>query len=71
MWRFDSEVLRVLLLGAAGTYSPSETGTPAFPFLPMKEMTRFLREYDRNNDNARAGISALGSATRSGPDFQP
>jgi Uma2 family endonuclease len=50
VWRFDGEALRVLLLGADGTYSPSDTSA-AFPFLPMQELVRFLRAYDRNNDS--------------------
>jgi hypothetical protein len=50
VWRFDGETLRVLLLRDDGTYAPSETSA-AFPFLPMPEIARFLRDYDMNNDS--------------------
>jgi Uma2 family endonuclease len=43
VWRFDGETLSVLLLGDDGTYAPSATSA-AFPFLPMDEVSRFVRE---------------------------
>lgn len=49
VWRFDGTALVVLLLRAEGTYAPSETSA-AFPFLPMAEVARFLREHDPRND---------------------
>jgi Uma2 family endonuclease len=49
VWRFDGESLTVLLLRPDGTYSPSDASA-AFPFLPMGEIARFLREYEPNND---------------------
>ncbi|MBV8556152.1 MAG: Uma2 family endonuclease [Planctomycetaceae bacterium] len=70
VWRFDGEALRVLLLGADGTYSPSESSA-AFPFLPMKEMTRFLREYDRNNDTRWGREFRTWVRNEIGPRFHP
>ena len=49
IWRFDGEVLTVLLLQPDGTYAPSETSR-SFPFLPMSEIVRFLEEYDPTNE---------------------
>jgi len=45
IWRFDGKTLTVLLLRADGTYAASETSA-SFPFLPMGEVVRFLREHD-------------------------
>jgi Uma2 family endonuclease len=49
IWKHDGEVLTVLLLQPDGTYAPSETSA-SFPFLPMGEIARFLREYEPIND---------------------
>jgi Uma2 family endonuclease len=49
IWRYDGEILSVLLLQADGTYALSETSR-AFPFLPMSEVVRFLEEYDSANE---------------------
>ncbi len=49
VWRFDGLSLKVLLLQPGGTYAESQASA-AFPFLPMEEMARFLREYDGTND---------------------
>lgn len=49
VWRFDGEVLEVLLLQSDGTYRPSETSA-ALPFLPMHEVARRLLSYDRSDD---------------------
>jgi Uma2 family endonuclease len=49
VWRFEGKVLSVLLLQPDGTYAPSESSA-AFPFLPMTEITRFLREHKTTND---------------------
>jgi Uma2 family endonuclease len=45
LWRFDGETLTVLCLGAHGEYAATERSA-AFPFLPMPEIVRFLKEYD-------------------------
>jgi len=45
IWRFDGEILSVLLLQPGGTYIESPT-SKAFPFLPMGELARFIEEYD-------------------------
>jgi Uma2 family endonuclease len=49
IWKHDGEQLSVLLLGPDGAYAPSEASA-AFPFLPMGEVARFLREYEPTND---------------------
>ena len=45
VWRWDGEVLRVLLLTARGTYRQSDH-SKAFPFLPLSEFTQFLTRTD-------------------------
>jgi Uma2 family endonuclease len=42
VWRWDGETLHVCLLGANGQYAESERSL-AFPFLPIAELTRFLK----------------------------
>ena len=49
IWRFDGETLTVLLLDAGGHYSPSGTSL-AFPFLPMKDVERLVRDPDFGDD---------------------
>ncbi|HWE39589.1 MAG TPA: Uma2 family endonuclease [Isosphaeraceae bacterium] len=49
VWRFDGERLTVHVLGQDATYRESPTSA-AFPFVPMAEVARFVREYDANND---------------------
>lgn len=49
VWRFDGEVLTVLLLQPDKTYAGSEVSA-AFPLLPMGEVARFLLEYNPSND---------------------
>lgn len=49
VWRFDGEELTVERLDETGAYRPSET-SGILPFLPMKEIERFLIHYDVNND---------------------
>jgi Uma2 family endonuclease len=49
IWKHDGEQLSVLLLQPDGAYAPSESSA-AFPFLPMGEVARFLREYEPTND---------------------
>jgi Uma2 family endonuclease len=49
IWRYDGSVLTVLLLQADRTYAASEVST-SFPFLPMKEVLRFLETYDQNDE---------------------
>lgn len=43
LWRYNGESLRVFLLGANGIYQES-ANSAAFPFLPMDEVARLLRE---------------------------
>ena len=49
VWKHDGETLSVLLLGPDGEHVVSEASA-AFPFLPMEEIARFLREHHPNND---------------------
>jgi len=49
IWRFDGEVLIVLLLGADGVYHPSESSM-AFPFVPLAELVRFIEEHEPGED---------------------
>jgi Uma2 family endonuclease len=49
VWRFDGERLTVHVLGEDGAYRESTTSA-AFPFVPMGEVARFVREHDANND---------------------
>jgi len=41
IWRFDGEKLRVCILGSGGRYREKQSSL-AFPFLPIKELERFL-----------------------------
>ncbi|HXG12591.1 MAG TPA: Uma2 family endonuclease [Gemmataceae bacterium] len=43
VWRWDGQTLHVCLLQPDGTYAESQQ-SQAFPFLPMKEVERFLRD---------------------------
>ncbi len=45
IWKYNGEALSVLLLGPDGRYAES-AGSRAFPFLPMDEVARFIREYE-------------------------
>lgn len=45
VWRWDGEVLRVVVLSARGTYRPSNR-SKAFPFLPLLEFAQFLQRTD-------------------------
>ncbi len=49
VWRYDGEILSVLLLQPGGTYIESPT-SKAFPFLPMREFVRFIEEYDSDQE---------------------
>lgn len=49
IWRFDGEVLAVLLLQADGSYAPSDRSA-SFPFLPMGEVVRFLLDPDLSDE---------------------
>jgi len=49
VWRFDGEILSVLLLQPDRTYAEA-AASAAFPFLPMGEIARFLRDYEPTND---------------------
>jgi Uma2 family endonuclease len=43
LWRFDGESLRVFRLRADRTYEPC-TASPAFPFLPLDDVVRLLKQ---------------------------
>lgn len=49
VWRFDGERLTVHVLGEEGAHRESPSSS-AFPFVPMEEVARFVREHDANND---------------------
>ena len=51
IWRFDGERLRVCVLGANGKYK-EKAKSLAFPFLPMKEIERFLLDTEADNHTA-------------------
>ncbi|HEY7427049.1 MAG TPA: Uma2 family endonuclease [Gemmataceae bacterium] len=42
VWRWDSETLRIMVLGSDGQYTESQRSR-ALPFLPVAELVRFLR----------------------------
>lgn len=50
IWRFDGEVLEVLILESDRTYRPSEKSA-VLPFLPMDEVARRILAYDLSNDS--------------------
>ncbi len=50
IWRFDGEILTVLLLGPDGAYAPSERSA-SFPFLPMGEIAGFLLDPDWSDES--------------------
>lgn len=43
IWRWDGQALRVMVLGQDGQYTESAS-SPAFPFLPVGELPRFLQQ---------------------------
>lgn len=51
VWRFDGEVLEILLLQPNGEYSTSPVSA-AFPSLPVSELTRFLPVDDSLSETA-------------------
>ena len=51
IWRFDGKTLRVLVLGAKGKYL-EKPQSRAFPFLPMKEVERFVQDTEAENHTA-------------------
>jgi Uma2 family endonuclease len=53
VWRFDGTSLIVLRLGNNGAYQ-AVNESMAFPFLPMQEIARFLREYSLGDDTSWA-----------------
>ncbi|MCA1686684.1 MAG: Uma2 family endonuclease, partial [Planctomycetia bacterium] len=50
VWRFDGEVMTVMLLGPDRAYAESATSA-VFPFLPMDEIARFLRDDEGDDAN--------------------
>lgn len=53
IWRFDGERLDVLRLAEHGDYQ-AVSDSEYFPFLPMEEIARFLRQYAIGDDTAWA-----------------
>jgi len=53
IWRFDGERLDVLRLHGRGDYQTA-SNSEYFPFLPMEEVARFLRQYALGDDTAWA-----------------
>ena len=51
-WRFDGETLHVFILGTNGKYKEKDSSR-AFPFLPMKEIQRFLLDTEAANHTAQ------------------
>src|ERR1051325_2288145 len=51
VWRFDGARLRVFILGAHGKYKEKDQSR-AFPFLPLKEIERFLLDTEAENHTA-------------------
>lgn len=51
IWRDDGGQLSVLVIQPDGQYGPSPSSL-AFPFLPLAEVDRFLREYVHGKDSA-------------------
>jgi Uma2 family endonuclease len=49
VWRFDGDALEVLKLGEAGQYQ-AVTDSSIFPFAPMEEIGRFVRQYSIGDD---------------------
>ncbi len=49
IWRFDGVSLSVLLLQGDGKYVASQSSA-VLPFVPMKELERFLVSYEPGND---------------------
>jgi Uma2 family endonuclease len=50
IWRFDGEILTVLVLQADGSYVASDRSA-AFPFLPMDEVARFLLDPEMSDES--------------------
>jgi Uma2 family endonuclease len=55
LWRFDGEILTVLLLQPDGSHAVSDRSA-SFPFLPMDEVARFLHDPEMS-DESRWGRS--------------
>jgi Uma2 family endonuclease len=49
IWRFNGSTLTILILQPDRTYVISE-GSSAFPFLPMGEVLRFIKEYNKDDE---------------------
>jgi hypothetical protein len=49
VWRFDGEALRVYHLKEKGAYELCDR-SPTFPYLPLAEVVRFLRESDTQDE---------------------
>jgi Uma2 family endonuclease len=53
VWRYDGEALHVYHRRADGTYEEAP-GSLAFPFLPVQELVRFVRQGEQADDTAVA-----------------
>lgn len=51
IWRFHDDKLTVYQLRPGGTFSPCEH-SPAFPYLPVDELLRFLRDSDMQDETS-------------------
>ena len=51
LWRYDGTDLTVMILGADSRYAESGRSV-SFPYLPMDEVSRFLREHDAEEETA-------------------
>jgi Uma2 family endonuclease len=51
VWRYDGEKLRVLILGADGTYR-ERSKSLSFPALPLDELARFIAKVDGAEETA-------------------
>src|SRR5262245_58984028 len=62
VWRFDGELLRVYRLGAGGEYGECDRSL-AFPFLPLEEVLRVLRESDTQDETSLVRSFRRGSVS--------
>lgn len=51
VWRFDGEALVVYRLGRDGKYRVCKQ-SPTFPYLPLAEVTRFLKQSDEQDETS-------------------
>lgn len=51
LWRYDGRGLHVLKLMPQGRYEP-QPASEVFPFLPVKELERFIVRFPHEDDTA-------------------